>query len=594
MQNFSRQNPANASSYRRPKQHRCGACFTPQRPENLCERGLCGECSIRCKGKCTLCYNEMPDTSKRPGRLLPYTNLCDFDAEDVWWTVEGYGMANGCLTESEKAAKKAEWKQRELDRDAVLLKRTATVVVDSILSDDEEDIVTANRAAFSNTAITYPDRVIMLHPNGGLEAGDRFEIEPIDFESTPIKRKATEQLTEADIFSSDDEYPRHGVIPKASNSKRDSPCYRWCITYNNPTIPFSEWCDLFTTTGEWKFFVGQEEIGAQGTPHFQCYGELVRKRRTQQVHALLSPHKVALLYAKGNRASNVAYCSKEDTRSGEMYQWFDEELTKGRGGIKEIDLVAQKVLKTGVTAELIEEHTAIFIRHGKQIKQMAHDHKLMNAKANKKAYWKEQYRRSVAGQTIEGQQQRECYLFFGPTGCGKTTKVELIANGELDLNMYKKDGRTKWFDGYDNEEAIFIDEFNGTALPIETINDLTNKDDTFQAEIKGGAATVVATHLFFASNRHPSDWWKLGEADTLHWPEPRYQALCRRFKKVFWWDDEKHLTVLENPNLFSALDAEDLEAKTKAWKDFWRWKHAPVSEGYSFVAGDEKYFTLYN
>jgi len=468
----------------------------------------------------------------------------------------------------------------------------------SDVEDDETDYLIEGRSKFHNVEVKSDKRRVMLEPNGMIHLGDTFDIEPFDLgePATPIKRKAAEQLTEADLFS-DDEPAEVVAEAKPSKGKRENECTRWCFTYNNPTIPFQDWCDKFVNSGVWKFFVGQEEVGASGTPHFQCYAELIRKRRTKQVHALLAPHKFALFYAKGTREQNVAYCTKEDSRSGEFFQWFDETRTAGRGGLKEIDLVAQKVLEEGITADLIESHKAIFIRHGKQIKQMAHDHKLMTAKANKKAYWKEQYRRELAGLPIEGQQQRECFLFFGPTGCGKTTKVELIANGELDLNMFKKDGRTKWFDGYSNEEAIFIDEFNGSALSIETINDLTNKDDTYQAEVKGGSTTIVATHLFFASNRHPSDWWKLGEgatADTLHWPEPRYQAVARRFKKVFWWDDDKHLRVLENPALFPSLDDIDREQKVASWNEFWRWKHGPVGAGYSYTMGEDRYFTLHN
>jgi len=593
MQNFLPQNSENASRNTFPRQslkslveagkeEMAEFCADCHQPIVLTDKtkyiNMCDACTFN---KCDICIRDIDNPQARPEHLQEYEDVCYSCADRMWWDTIGIGQAYDRLNKAK----------------ANQLKRHPTRRIEPI-SDDDEDIKTRNKAIFDNIAITAPNRVIVFDQDyEHFEGADRFEISSLDFETTPTKRKATKQLSDSDLFSSDDDTTVVTSQPStvnARNQKSGNECVRWCITYNNPSCTFAEWCDIFTTSGDWKFFIGQEETGANGTPHFQCYAELVRKRRTQQVHALLSPHKVALLYAKGNRATNVAYCSKEDTRTGAQYQWFDEQRTKGRGGLKELDIVAQKVLEEGVSADLIEDHKALWIRHGKGIQAMAHSHKLLKAAAAKKAYWKEQYERQLAGLPIEGQQQRECYLFFGPTGCGKTTKVELTINGELDLSMYKKDGKTKWFDEYKNQEAIFIDEFNGSAMSIETINDLTNKDDTYQAEFKGGSVTIVATHLFFASNRHPSDWWKVGENDSLHWPEPRYQALARRFKKVYWWDDEKHLTVLENPNLFSALDATDLETKTKAWTDFWRWKHAPVSEGYSIVTGDEKYFTLYN
>lgn len=455
---------------------------------------------------------------------------------------------------------------------------------------DSQDFEERNRNAFVTLEMAADERAL-LYADGQYEIGETFPISDVDdteveVHRPAVKRKATAALSDNDLFDEEVETPpRH--------STRESPRARWIIVYNNPTITFQEWCELFVDT-EWKFFIGQEETGASGTPHFQCYAELKVKRRTGQVHALLAPHKCALKYADGSRAANVRYCSKSETRTGEQFQWFDESLTKGHGAIKEVDLVAKKVLEEGLTAEILTEHAGMYVRYGKNLTGLAHMAKLMRAKAAKKAYWQHQYELLRSGKPIEGQQQRECYLMLGPTGCGKTTQVELMCHGELGLDVYKKDGRNKWFDGYFGEDAIFIDEFNGSALSIENINDLTNKDDTYQAEMKGGSTTIVATHLFFASNRHPCHWWKSGENSHLEWPDPRYQALARRFKAVYWWDDDKHLTICHNPRYHNPIDESEAEFTQKRWDEFWRWKSGPAAEGYSFSPGEDRYFTLYS
>lgn len=85
----------------------------------------------------------------------------------------------------------------------------------------------------------------------------------------------------------------------------------WCFTINNPT-------QLLVMDDEVQYLLYQKEIGEKGTPHFQCYMFLRRKKGARTVKELLrrmsggkKPHFEA---CKGSHQANVDYCSKEDTR----------------------------------------------------------------------------------------------------------------------------------------------------------------------------------------------------------------------------------------------------------------------------------------
>lgn len=84
----------------------------------------------------------------------------------------------------------------------------------------------------------------------------------------------------------------------------------------------------------------------------------------------------------------------------------------------------------------------------------------------------------------------------------------------------------------------------------------------------------------FTSNKHPLDIF-----DTK-WGDARFRAMARRFYKVFWWNDDKELTVLINPHRVAEDEKELAEAK---WIHFWKRDRQQEDP---FEAVDEsKYFT---
>ncbi len=104
---------------------------------------------------------------------------------------------------------------------------------------------------------------------------------------------------------------------RRNDPKRPGACVRWCFTYNNYPNDFKS-SFIPRLRQRSKLFIFQQERGDTGTPHLQGYAEFQpRQRLTALVKHFPGVHwEVAV----ANRETNVAYCSKLDSRDGDVFQ----------------------------------------------------------------------------------------------------------------------------------------------------------------------------------------------------------------------------------------------------------------------------------
>ena len=93
--------------------------------------------------------------------------------------------------------------------------------------------------------------------------------------------------------------PPHGKV-------RISAAKRWCFTWNN--YP-EDWLALMAPGINGSEWVAGREVGAEGTPHIQGYVEFATKVRPAGYKGM--PTEIHWEKCKGDRASNVAYCTKD-------------------------------------------------------------------------------------------------------------------------------------------------------------------------------------------------------------------------------------------------------------------------------------------
>ena len=97
--------------------------------------------------------------------------------------------------------------------------------------------------------------------------------------------------------------------------------------------------------------------------------------------------------------------------------------------------------------------------------------------------------------------ERNCHLFFGPTGTGKSRR----AWDEAGVHAYPKDPRSKFWDGYQTHEHVVIDEFRG-AIAVEHLLRWLDRYPV-RVEIKGSSRPLMAHTFWITSNKSIDEWW---------------------------------------------------------------------------------------
>jgi len=118
---------------------------------------------------------------------------------------------------------------------------------------------------------------------------------------------------------------------------------------------------------------------------------------------------------------------------------------------------------------------------------------------------------------------REIFVFWGATGkyvltvgTGKSRR----AWDEAGLEAYAKCPRTKFWDGYQSEQNVVVDEFRG-GIDVSHVLRWCDRYPV-RVEIKGSSKPLVATKIWFTSNLDPRMWYPDLDEETK-------SALLRRF-----------------------------------------------------------------
>lgn len=324
---------------------------------------------------------------------------------------------------------------------------------------------------------------------------------------------------------------------------------------------------------------------------------------TTGVHAMMYPYKMSVIYSNGSKKQNLDYCTKEEGRiDGPWFvnpDAFASSINGKQGKRTDIDNFTVMVIEEGgITNEVIEQYPGHAARYGRHARDVIHMLKTNKMKQDEVNWWKERRANRLAGKPVEDQRQRKMVLLFGPTAVGKTTMVKDKVQGKRELPLFEKNCDNIWWDGYEDEAHVLMDEFRGDRYgPIDSLNRITNIG-VVQVEIKGGMKPLVAEQIWMTTNRHPSHWWKKKNDTFYNWSDATYRAVARRFAKVYWWNDAGEMVKLKNPGKAPRLDADEetqdnWEVANEKWLEFWKWHQRPIREGDTGIpSGENNYFTL--
>lgn len=255
----------------------------------------------------------------------------------------------------------------------------------------------------------------------------------------------------------------------------------WMFTLNNPDgeIDFSDFPEI-------TYAIYQHEMGENGTPHFQGYLELSKKCRLSAMKKILpGAHFEA---RRGTQKEAIDYCSKEDTRLEGPWTYG---TLKEQGKRSDL-LTVKRRLDEGISEkEIADEHFPTWARYYKSIRE---------------------YKRL---KTPHREAKTAVIVIVGPTGTGKSYTAR-----ETLPTAYWKDN-SLWWDGYDSNPHVIIDEFYGWIKFDQLLRLLD--ENPMQVEYKGGHYNFVAEKLIITSNKPPHQWY----GDKCYFP-----ALKRRIDKI--------------------------------------------------------------
>lgn len=227
-----------------------------------------------------------------------------------------------------------------------------------------------------------------------------------------------------------------------------------------------------------RFLVFQEEIGDTGTPHVQGYVILKKKVRMTQAKSHL-PGRPHMEIRKGTHQEAKDYCTKSDSRRpGSVPVMAGDEPAPGARN----DLVSVKArLDAGASdMEIADEFFGQWVRYNK-------------------AFTKYRGMR-LANRT----EPTHTTVYWGPPGTGKT-RAAFDEAGPDAYWLPKPNGSRVFWDGYEGQEHVVIDEFFGW-MPRDLMCRLCDRYP-FRVETKGGSVPFVAKKIWITSNSPPSGWW---------------------------------------------------------------------------------------
>jgi len=249
----------------------------------------------------------------------------------------------------------------------------------------------------------------------------------------------------------------------------------YCFTINNFTA--SDWFGVKQLVPKSQYLICGEEVApTTGTPHLQGYVRLIEAITFNKMATHLP--RASIQVAKGTDDQNKAYCSKE------CKNVLESGTPSQQGRRTDIIDLAQKIKEYKLTVEQIMfDYPDIYIKYSRSLEKMC---------------------AAVAVPRVE---KPTVVWIWGLAGTGKTRYVN-----DLHTDLYPKDN-TMWWDGYKQQEAIIIDDFDNT-IPYRTLLRILDRY-TYQGQIKGGYTQINSPYIYITCEYPPEHYWHGNELNQI-------------------------------------------------------------------------------
>lgn len=243
----------------------------------------------------------------------------------------------------------------------------------------------------------------------------------------------------------------------------------WFLTINNYTsVEISKLNNL-----ECKYIIYQMEEGEEcHTPHIHACIVYKNPRSWPRKYfptAHIEPVK--------SLSDCIKYCSKIETRVEGPYERGDKP---NQGRRTDLETVACEVLSGKKLSEVAISDPGMFVKYGRGLTLLREE--------------VQPHRSSSKGPC--------CIWLYGLAGTGKS-RIPHTLFGED--NVYIKDG-TPWWNGYDHETCIIIDDFDGKWPYRDFLRVLDRYK--YSGQFKGGYLKINSPYIFITCEFPPDHFWQ--------------------------------------------------------------------------------------
>lgn len=260
----------------------------------------------------------------------------------------------------------------------------------------------------------------------------------------------------------------------------------WCFTINNYTErEVGKLRDL--GGGGCSYLVFGYELSESGTPHLQGYVEFGQRKRGSAVKRLLG-ERCHIERRMGQSSQAADYCKKDG-----RFEEFGTISVPVQGRRSDLSELGEMVRAGASEVDLFEASPAQFIIHRRGLAAL------------RGLFCPPRDRSSL-----------QVFVLWGPPGVGKSRFVR--KRRPLVWSVPSMD--LKWFDGYEQQESVIIDDYDGRDV---SCRDFLRYVDIYavQAPVKGGFIGWNPTEIWITSNMDPRSWHPDNEG-----------AVMRRLTKV--------------------------------------------------------------
>jgi hypothetical protein len=248
-----------------------------------------------------------------------------------------------------------------------------------------------------------------------------------------------------------------------------------------------------------KSAVMQVECGEGGTQHLQCFMQISKKVRINWLQKRIrehTPFTFSIQESQGNAQQNVAYATKPtgdweyangqtkmNTTLSPKPIWINQNALVKKGERSDIREAIRAAENGSSMRELDQRFPTIMARSGRGIKDLI-------------------FRKKMA----ESKQPRlgNVFIFTGGTGSGKSWEArnqfsQQIGFGPDDVFSLDFENRNLWFDGYDGEKILLLDDYVPNAINRSKFLRLLDIYQ-FPAQVKGSYTIGEWDYVFITTN----------------------------------------------------------------------------------------------